>query len=115
MYILDIDVLPQLYNVIKGDMSFVGPRPEVPEFIKFLTPEQMKIFSLRPGITSPASIKFSNEEELLPENPEQRQSFYVKIILPEKLKIDQDYIINRNFRMDLKIIFQTFCHMFKKK
>ena len=101
-----IDELPQLFNVLKGDMSFVGPRPEVRRYVDLYSKEQMKVLSVRPGITDPASIKYRNENDLLSSanNPEE---YYIQYIMPDKLKINIDYINNRTFFKDIKIIFQT--------
>ncbi len=101
-----IDELPQLINVLKGDMSFVGPRPEVRRYVDLYSEEQMKVLSVRPGITDPASIKYRNENDLLSSesNPEQ---YYIQHIMPDKLKINIDYINTRTFVKDIKIIFQT--------
>lgn len=101
-----IDELPQLINVLKGDMSFVGPRPEVRRYVDLYSEEQMKVLSVRPGITDPASIKYRNENDLLSSasNPEE---YYIQHIMPDKLKINIDYINTRTFVKDIKIIFQT--------
>lgn len=101
-----IDELPQLFNVLKGDMSFVGPRPEVRRYVDLYSEEQMKVLSVRPGITDPASIKYRNENDILSSasNPEQ---YYIQHIMPDKLKINIDYINTRTFIKDIKIIFQT--------
>lgn len=101
-----IDELPQLFNVLKGDMSFVGPRPEVRRYVDLYSKEQMKVLSVRPGITDPASIKYRNENDLLSSanNPEE---YYIQYIMPDKLKINIDYINKRTFFKDIKIIFQT--------
>lgn len=101
-----IDELPQLFNVLKGDMSFVGPRPEVRRYVDLYSEEQMKVLSVRPGITDPASIKYRNENDILSSasNPEE---YYIQHIMPDKLKINIDYINTRTFFKDIKIIFQT--------
>lgn len=101
-----IDELPQLINVLKGDMSFVGPRPEVRRYVDLYSEEQMKVLSVRPGITDPASIKYRNENDILSSasNPEQ---YYIQHIMPDKLKINIDYINTQTFFKDIKIIFQT--------
>ena len=101
-----IDELPQLINVLKGDMSFVGPRPEVRRYVDLYSKEQMKVLSVRPGITDPASIKYRNENDILSSesNPEE---YYIQHIMPDKLKINIDYINTRTFIKDIKIIFQT--------
>lgn len=101
-----IDELPQLFNVLKGDMSFVGPRPEVRRYVDLYFKEQMKVLSVRPGITDPASIKYRNENDILSSqnNPEE---YYIQHIMPDKLKINIDYINTQTFIKDIKIIFQT--------
>ncbi len=101
-----IDELPQLFNVLKGDMSFVGPRPEVRRYVDLYSKEQMKVLSIRPGITDPASIKYRNENDILSSqsNPEE---YYIQHIMPDKLKINIDYINTQTFIKDIKIIFQT--------
>ena len=101
-----IDELPQLFNVLKGDMSFVGPRPEVRRYVDLYSREQMKVLSVRPGITDPASIKYRNENDILSSasNPEE---YYIQHIMPDKLKINIDYINTQTFIKDIKIIFQT--------
>ncbi len=101
------DELPQLINVFKGDMSLVGPRPEVRKYIEMYTPEQMKILTMRPGITDPASIKYRNENELLTttEHPEE---FYIKVIMQDKLAINLQYLESHTLFKDFKIILNTF-------
>lgn len=85
-----IDELPQLINVIKGEMSLVGPRPEVKKYVDYYTEDQKSILSLRPGITDMASITFRNESEILATqiNPEK---YYIEVIMPEKIKINKQY------------------------
>ena len=101
-----IDELPQLINVITGEMSLVGPRPEVEQYIRLYQERWDRILSTSPGITDPASIKFRNEEELLAaaKNPEAE---YCKVILPRKLEIYEDYVDNISFISDVKIMFGT--------
>ncbi|MDN3667170.1 sugar transferase [Algibacter miyuki] len=101
-----IDEFPQLINILKGDMSFVGPRPELRYYVNFYTEDDMKIFKVRPGITGLASLKYRNEVELLEaaENPEE---LFIKTIIPDKLKYNKAYIKNRNFFFDLKLIALT--------
>lgn len=94
-----INELPQVVNVLKGDMSFVGPRPEVPEFVKFYSNEQKKILSVRPGIVGPSQIRMRNEEELYAEDVDP-QEYYVNHILPRKLEIDLEYLKNQTFLRD---------------
>lgn len=101
-----IDELPQLFNVFLGDMSFVGPRPEVRRYVDMYNQEEMKVLKVRPGITDPASIKYRNENDLLSSasNPEE---YYIQHIMPDKLRINIEYINTQNFFKDLRIIFQT--------
>lgn len=98
-----IDEFPQLINILIGNMSFVGPRPELRQYVNYYHEDDMVVFSVRPGITGLASIAFRNEVELLKnaENPEQ---YFIKSIIPEKLKLNKAYIKKRNFFFDLKLI-----------
>ena len=102
-----LDELPQLINVFVGDMSLVGPRPEVRHYVDYWTPEQMHVLDVRPGITDPASIKFRNENELMgqTENPE---DYYINVIMQEKIKLYLEYVENASFMYDLMLIFKTF-------
>ena len=102
-----LDELPQLINVFVGDMSLVGPRPEVRHYVDYWTPEQMHVLDVRPGITDPASIKFRNENELMgqAENPE---DYYINVIMQEKIKLYLEYVEHASFLYDLKLIFKTF-------
>ena len=102
-----LDELPQLINVFVGDMSLVGPRPEVRHYVDYWTPEQMHVLDVRPGITDPASIKFRNENELMgqAENPE---DYYIHVIMQEKIRLYLEYVENASFLYDLKLIFRTF-------
>ena len=101
-----LDELPQLINVIVGDMSIVGPRPEVRKYVELYSQNQRKVLSVKPGITDYASIEYSNENELLAlsENPEKT---YIEEVLPAKLELNQKYLNEQGFLTDLKIIFQT--------
>lgn len=101
------DELPQLINVLLGDMSLVGPRPEVRHYVDYWTPEQMHVLDVRPGITDPASIRFRNENELMAaaDDPE---SYYIHVIMQEKIKLYLEYVQNASFWYDIKLIFQTF-------
>ena len=102
-----LDELPQLINVFVGDMSLVGPRPEVRHYVDYWTPEQMHVLDVRPGITDPASIKFRNENELL-ESAEDPEKYYIDVIMQEKLKLYLEYVHNHSFFGDLGLIFKTF-------
>ena len=109
-----IDELPELINVIKGDMSLVGPRPEVPNYKHIYTGKYKEILSLKPGITDPASIKYKDEEEILAkyDNPEE---IYVNRILPDKLEMNLRYKDNITFFNDLRIILATIASLLFKK
>ena len=101
-----LDELPQLINVLVGDMSIVGPRPEVRKYVELYTSEQRRVLNVKPGITDYASIEYSNENELLAqsENPEKT---YVEEVLPAKLELNQKYLADQGFLTDLRIIFHT--------
>lgn len=102
-----LDELPQLINVFIGDMSLVGPRPEVRHYVDYWTPEQMHVLDVRPGITDPASIKFRNENELM-EKAEDPEKYYIEVIMQEKIKLYLEYVEKQNFFYDLGLIFKTF-------
>ena len=102
-----LDEFPQLINVFVGDMSLVGPRPEVRHYVDFWTPEQMHVLDVRPGITDPASIKFRNENELLAQ-AEDPEKYYIEVIMQDKIKLYLEYVANHNLWYDIKLIFQTF-------
>ncbi len=102
-----LDELPQLINVFIGDMSLVGPRPEVRHYVDYWTQEQMHVLDVRPGITDPASIKFRNENELM-EQAEDPEEYYIKVIMQEKIQLYLDYVKNHSFLGDIKLIFKTF-------
>jgi lipopolysaccharide/colanic/teichoic acid biosynthesis glycosyltransferase len=101
-----IDELPQLWNVLIGDMSFVGPRPDVPGFADLLQGENRLLLKIRPGITGPATIQFRNEEEILAaqSNPEQ---YNLEVLWPMKVEINMDYFKNYSFQKDIKLIIKT--------
>ena len=101
-----LDELPQLINVLTGDMSFVGPRPEVRKYVDMYTPEQLKVLDVKPGITDYASIKFRNESELLSKAADP-EDYYIKVVMPEKLSYNKEYIENNSFWLDIKLIFMT--------
>lgn len=102
-----LDELPQLINVFRGDMSLVGPRPEVRRYVDMYSSEQLRVLSVRPGITDPASICYRNENELL-EQADDPECYYRTVVMPDKLRINLEYIDRRSFRGDLGIIFRTF-------
>ncbi|WP_160689407.1 sugar transferase [Clostridium sp. C2-6-12] len=101
-----LDELPQLINVFKGDMSLVGPRPEVPRYVKLYNVEQKKVLEVKPGITDLASIRYRDENDLLGgvENPEE---FYINTIMPDKLTLNLEYIRKNNIFFDIYIILKT--------
>ena len=101
-----LDELPGLWNVLKGDMSFVGPRPDVPGYADQLTGEERKILKLRPGITGPASMKYANEEEILAQQPDPVK-YNDEVIYPDKVRINLEYLKRQSFFLDLKIIVFT--------
>lgn len=101
-----IDEFPQLINILKGDMSFVGPRPDLRVYVNYYKPEDYIIFSVRPGITGLASIHYRNEVELL-KAAEAPEAYYIKTIIPDKLRYNKIYIERHNFLFDLKLIFIT--------
>ena len=108
------DELPQLINVFLGDMSLVGPRPEVRHYVDYWIPEQMHVLDVRPGITDPASIKFRNENELM-EKAEDPEKYYIEVIMQEKIKLYLEYVEKHSFFYDLGLIFKTFWVIVKER
>ena len=108
------DELPQLINVFLGDMSLVGPRPEVRHYVDYWTPEQMHVLDVRPGITDPASIKFRNENELM-EKAEDPEKYYIEVIMQEKIRLYLEYVEKHGFWYDLGLIFKTFWVLIKER
>ncbi len=108
-----LDELPQLINVLSGDMSLVGPRPEVRRYVDLYTPEQMHVLDVRPGITDMASILYRNENELLA-RAEDPDKFYVEVVMQDKLRINLEYVANHSFVYDLRLIFRTFWEILSK-
>lgn len=102
-----LDELPQLINVLKGDMSIVGPRPEVRRYVDLYTKEQLRVLTVKPGITDIASIKYRNENEIL-EKAEDPNKVYIETIMPDKLKYNLEYIDKQSFLFDIKLIIKTF-------
>lgn len=101
-----LDELPELWNVLIGDMSFVGPRPDIPGYADNLKGDDRLILKLRPGITGPASLKYANEEELLA-TVQDPIKYNDEVIFPDKVRINLDYYYNHTFRGDIKLIFDT--------
>jgi lipopolysaccharide/colanic/teichoic acid biosynthesis glycosyltransferase len=106
-----LDEIPQLWNVLKGDMSLVGPRPEVRKYVDLYTEEQKKVLDVKPGITDYASIKYKNENELL-EGKDDPEDFYILHIMPDKIRLNMKYINKKTTGKYLKIIFVTFASVF---
>ncbi len=107
-----LDELPQLFNVLKGEMSFVGPRPEVPKYVALYSEEEREILEVRAGITDYASIYFSNESELLAKvkDPEK---FYIEVIMPHKIKLNKKYIKEIGIITDIRLIIMTILKILK--
>ena len=108
-----LDELPQLINVFIGNMSLVGPRPEVRKYVDLYTPEQMHVLDVRPGITDMASIRYRNENEIL-EQAEDPDQFYIEVVMQDKLRINLEYVQKHSFWFDIKLIFNTFWEIIAK-
>lgn len=106
-----LDEIPQLFNVIKGDMSLVGPRPEVPEYLCYYSDDFNRILNVKPGITDLASIKYRNESQLLA-NRENVAEYYINTILPDKMRMNFEYINKRSLYFDFLIIIKTIKSVF---
>jgi lipopolysaccharide/colanic/teichoic acid biosynthesis glycosyltransferase len=103
-----LDELPQLWNVLRGDMSLVGPRPEVPRYVAHYTPDQRRVLAVRPGITDPATLAFRDEEVLLAGvPPAEREAHYVREVMPAKLALNLEYLERCGFWSDLGVIART--------
>jgi len=107
-----LDELPQLWNVFIGNMSIVGPRPEVKKYVDLYTPEQLQVLNVRPGITDMASIKYKNESEVLKQQSDP-EKYYIEHIMPEKIDLNKNFITNPNVFNYVKIIFLTIAGIFK--
>ena len=105
-----LDELPQLINILRGEMSVVGPRPEVSQYVNLYNEEQLKVLSVKPGLSDLATLEYVNESEILAksDNPEET---YINEIMPDKLKLNLEYIEKQNFLLDLRIIFKTFARI----
>jgi lipopolysaccharide/colanic/teichoic acid biosynthesis glycosyltransferase len=101
-----MDELPQLFNVLAGEMSLVGPRPEVPRYVREYTPEQRRVLALMPGITDPASIKYRDESEVLDAAPDPERT-YLDEVMPEKIRLNLDYAAHATVWSDFGVILQT--------
>lgn len=109
-----LDEIPQLINILKGDMSFVGPRPEVRKYVDLYSEEQKKVLTVRPGLTDYASLRFFDENRILAEYDDP-EKVYIGKILPDKLKLSLKYVEERNFLLDIKLILKTILRLFKSK
>lgn len=109
-----LDEFAQLINVFIGDMSFVGPRPEVPKYVKMYTEEERKVLLVKPGITDYASIDYSDENALLAKSNDPERT-YIEEIMPAKLKLNEKYIKEMSFKTDIKLIISTFTKVFHNK
>ncbi len=108
-----LDELPQLFNVLRGDMSLVGPRPEDPRYVALYTPQERAVLTVRPGITSLASIRYRHEEALLAADDWETQ--YVHDLLPKKLQMDLTYVRDRSLMLDLRILMATLVALAQRK
>ena len=108
-----IDELPQLINVLKGEMTLVGPRPEVPSYVELFRADYEEILRVRPGITDLASIKYRDEAAVLGQSPDP-EAEYVKCVLPDKIKLAKEYIRRSSFLFDLGLMFKTFYRLFQR-
>ena len=103
---LKLDELPQLVNVLRGDMSLVGPRPEVPRYVELFRTDYEEVLRCRPGLTDLASIKYRHEEEILAAAPDPEQA-YVTTVLPDKIALGKEYVRTRSILLDLRIMLKT--------
>lgn len=108
-----LDEFPSLINVLKGNMSIVGPRPELPRYVDNYTPQQRRVLSVRPGITDPGTIRFNNEASLMTDEG-QFEQIYTQKILPEKLRLNLEYIDKRNMLSDIRVICATLASVLRK-
>lgn len=106
-----LDEIPQLINVLKGEMSVVGPRPEVRKYVNLYTPEQLKVLTVKPGLTDLASLKYINENEILSKSSTPEKT-YIEEIMQEKLKLNMEYITKNNLWFDIQLIFKTIGKLF---
>jgi lipopolysaccharide/colanic/teichoic acid biosynthesis glycosyltransferase len=108
-----LDELPQLIDVVKGDMALVGPRPEVPRYVAHYTPEQRRVLDVRPGITDPASIRYRDESEVLAKAADPERT-YVEEVMPHKLAINLEYQARRTLLSDIGVIFATLARIVRR-
>jgi lipopolysaccharide/colanic/teichoic acid biosynthesis glycosyltransferase len=108
---LKMDELPQLINVLRGDMSLVGPRPEVERYVELYKKDYREILKVRPGITDVSSILYRDEEGVLGDQADP-ESYYVRVVLPQKIKLSQEYLKKSSFSHDVKLILKTLFRVF---
>jgi lipopolysaccharide/colanic/teichoic acid biosynthesis glycosyltransferase len=109
-----IDELPQLINVLRGDMTFVGPRPEVPEFVELFRQDYEEILTVRPGMTDLASLKYRNEAAVLGHSANPQEE-YLRHVLPDKINLNKEYIRRSSFFLDLRLILKTVLKLFEQR
>jgi lipopolysaccharide/colanic/teichoic acid biosynthesis glycosyltransferase len=109
-----LDEIPQLWNVLKGDMSIIGPRPEDPKYVRLYTEEQLRVLSVRPGLSGPAAIRYRHEERILAQNSGNLEEYYLRNILPDKLSLDLNYIETRSIWRDFALCLKTAITIFLK-
>jgi lipopolysaccharide/colanic/teichoic acid biosynthesis glycosyltransferase len=108
-----LDELPQLINVLKGDMSLVGPRPETPEFVALYTPEEWQVLTVRPGIAGPSTLAFMDEADLLDQAADP-EAFYVVAVMHERVRLDLEYLGRRSFVYDVRLMVKQLVAVFRK-
>ena len=108
-----LDEIPQLINIYKGEMGFVGPRPDTPEYKEYYKKENSNFFDMLPGITGKASIYLSNEEELM-KNVDNPKEFYIEIIIPQKVRLNEYHLKNNNILSNIKVMLETVIKILKK-
>ena len=111
---LKIDEMPQLINVLRGEMSIIGPRPEDPRYVRLFPKEYQEILRVRPGMASPAFIRYRHEEEVLASAEEDPEDFYIRQVLPEKLKLDLEYVRRQSFAYDLVVFLRAWVSLFQR-
>jgi lipopolysaccharide/colanic/teichoic acid biosynthesis glycosyltransferase len=107
-----LDELPQLWNVVKGEMSLVGPRPEVPRYVAFYTAEQRRVLEVRPGITDPASLEYFDEARVL-SRVESPEAAYIRVVMPHKIALNLNYLRRRTTISDAKVVLATIWRLVK--
>jgi lipopolysaccharide/colanic/teichoic acid biosynthesis glycosyltransferase len=107
-----LDEFPQFWNVLRGDMTLIGPRPEAIEFVRHYSPDQMQILSLKPGLTGPSQISCTVDESMTVASDESAEAYYVNNVLGRRLAIDAEYLRNRNLANDVALIFKTISVIF---